>query len=267
MDGDTRSSSLGAPLDNGLWNGPLGAAMRPISFLRTRSIITNGLTLYLDAFDSRSYSGGSTWFDLSGNNFHFTINPLAFSRAGDIPHMNFNGSAGAAKRVVGGANVDVPNAINGTIMVFTSILNSTADWRTLTRGVSGDHQGMIQQGSNVLGMYDNNSNQFVSAGFDITSLPNPYTQFNCLTIRLSQNSPFYQFQYNNDQRIFSITNANATFNNGFGMIGAGPSGNNADPNSTVQFWGRISVFIYYQRHLLQEEIAQNFNALRSRYGI
>jgi hypothetical protein len=36
--------------------------------------ITNGLVLSLDAANAKSYPGsGNTWFDISGNNNHFTL--------------------------------------------------------------------------------------------------------------------------------------------------------------------------------------------------
>lgn len=38
------------------------------------NIVTDGLVLYLDAANTKSYPGsGTTWFDLSGNNNHFTL--------------------------------------------------------------------------------------------------------------------------------------------------------------------------------------------------
>ena len=117
-------------------------------------------------------------------------------------------------------------------------------------------------------MYDNNGAAFISAGFDITSLPSPYTQFNCLTWRLSQSSPYYQFQYNNDLTTYSITNANSTFNDGFSTIGAFPGGGTGTGSGdSSQYWGKIAVFLYYNRHLTAAEITQNYNALRGRFGI
>jgi hypothetical protein len=117
-------------------------------------------------------------------------------------------------------------------------------------------------------MYDNNGAAFISAGFDVTTLPNPYTQFNCLTWRLSQSSPYYQFQYNNDPTIYSITNASSTYTQGFSIIGAyhnGSTGTGSGDSS--QYWGKIAVFLYYNRHLTTTEITQNYNALRGRFGI
>jgi hypothetical protein len=226
----------------------------------------NGLVLCLDAGNTKSYSGsGTTWNDLSGNGYNFNVNASAYSTSGGIAHMNFEGSFGAAKRT---SLSDIPNFSNATIMCFSTILNSTGNWRTLVRASStgDDHQVIIQSGANNLGMYDNNGAGFIGAGFDITSLPNPYTQFNCLTWRMSQSSPYYQFQYNNNLTTYSITNASSTFTQGFSVIGAYHN-SSADVNNSSQYWGKISVFLYYNRHLTAAEVSQNFNALRGRFGI
>lgn len=231
--------------------------------LKTVGIVQNGLVLHLDAGNTASYPGtGTTWTDLSGNAYNFNINTSAYSTSGGIAHMNFEGSFGAAKRTS-----DVPYFSNGTIMCFTTIKNSTSNWRTLTRGALSDHQAIIENGQNNLGMYDNERNNFHSAGFNITNLPNPYTQFNCLTWRLSQSSPYYQFQYNDNSTIYSITNADAIFNNGFCIIGAYHDNDLSNVNTGSQYWGKIAIFLYYNRHLSQAEIAQNFNATRGRFNI
>ena len=239
-----------------------------MSYNNGPKIVNDGLALYLDAANSRSYSGsGTTWSDLSGNGYDFNVNASAYSTTGGIAHMNFEGSFGAAKRT---GLVDVPNFSNATVMCFTAILNSTGNWRTLIRSSStgDDHQVIIQSGGNTLGMYDNNASGFIGAGFDITSLPSPYTQFNCLTWRLSQSSPYYQFQYNNNSTVYSITNANATFTQGFSIIGAYHNGNAGTATAdSSQYWGKVSVFLYYTRQLSSLEILQNYNALRGRFSL
>jgi hypothetical protein len=230
-------------------------------------IITDGLTLHLDAGNYLSYPGsGGIWFDLSGNGYDFNISSSAFSIAGGIAHMNFEGSFGIAKRVVSGALSDIPNFANATIMSFSTLRNSTANWRTFTRGAASDHQVIVQTGVNTLGMYDNTANTFISSGFDVSTLPSPYTQFNCLTWRLSQSSPYYQFQYNSDPTVYSITNANATYDNGFACIGGLHNASIIVTNSD-QYWGKVSVFLYYNRALSVTEISQNLNALRARFSI
>ena len=240
-----------------------------MSYSNGPRIVTDGLVLYLDAGNNKSYPGtGSTWNDLSGNGYNFNVNSSAYSRAGGISHMNFEGSFGAAKRVVSSVLSDVPNFSNATIMCFSTILNSTANWRTLIRGASVDHQVIIEAGSNSLGMYDNNTGGFLTSNFNITNLPNAYTQFNCLTWRMSQSSPYYQFQYNDNATIYSITNANSTFNQGFCVIGAyHAEGTGTNSVNSSQYWGKISVFLYYNRQLTPQEIQQNYTALKGRFNL
>ena len=47
-------------------------------------------------------------------------------------------------------------------------------------------------------MHDNDNVGFIDTGFAITSLPNPYTQFNFLDCKLAQSSPYMKFKYNTD---------------------------------------------------------------------
>jgi hypothetical protein len=238
-----------------------------MSLQHSPRIVTDGLVLCLDAANRQSYPGsGTVWKDLGGQGYDFTINASAYSTSGGIPHMDFGGSYGAAKRLVNGSMVNIPNFQDATIMIFSAILNSTSNWRTLIRGSAADHQVIILAGNNDLGMFDNNGAGFLNSNFNITNLPNAYTQFNCLTWRMSQSSPYYQFQYNNNPTVYSITNANATFNNGFSVIGAYHNFS-SDVNNAQQYWGKISYFIYYNRALSQSEIQQNYNALKGRYNL
>lgn len=235
----------------------------------TIPIVTSGLSLYLDAADPRSCPSSTTsiWYDLSGNGYHFTIAGNNFGVSSGIPYMDFSSATyGMAKRVVGGALTDVPSFSNVTVVAFTSILASTADWRTFLRSAGNDHQVIVQAGYNNLGMYDNDAAGFLTANFDVTTLPNYSTQFNCLIWKLSTSSPYYSFQYNANATTYTITNASATYTNGFSTIGGYHSYSTA-PLTGGQFWGKISAFLYYNKHLSAGEITQTYNAFKSRYGI
>lgn len=214
--------------------------------------IKTNLTLYLDAGVSASYPGtGSTWYDLSGNGYNFTINASAW-KTGSPAYMDFGGSYGNASRAT-----NVPSSTSATIMIFSSIKNSTADWRTLMYGDNVNYVlPRVQAGSNTLGTYNN---AFYSSGFDVSTLPNPYTQFNCWTWRLAQSSPYYRFNYNQNTTNYDITNSAASFQGAFRIIGS-------EFNST-QWWGNIAALLYYQRSLSDAEITQNYNYFKSRFGL
>lgn len=228
-------------------------------------IVTDGLALCLDAGNRKSYNGGTTWRDLSGNSYDFTVNSPAFSTVGGISHFNFEGANGAAKRLVGGSLSKVPNFANGTFIVFSSILNSTGNWRTLTRGT--DHQVLIQSGSNILGMYDNTtSTLFQSSSFLVSDIPNHTTRFNMLCWKLSTSSPYYQFQFNDGSVVGSSIAAGATFDDGFSSIGAYHENSNS-MSVFSQYWGKIAIFLYYNRHLSQVEILQIYNTFKGRFNL
>lgn len=249
----------------GVYSGPTKSSI--IQKNIDTGIVTDSLVLLLDA--EKGYTGSSVWFDLSTNGYHFSINPSARAVSSGIYHMNFEGTYGAAKRITGNSLSNVPNATNATIVMFSTILNSVANWRTLIRGATFDHQVIIENGLVNLGMYDNNSAGFLDSLFDITSLPNTYTQFNFMWWKLSQSSPYYQFGFNADATVYSITNANATFNDGFCIIG-GYHNQTTDYATTAgssQYWGKIGFLAYYDKHLSSGEISQNYNALKSRFGI
>ena len=235
------------------------------------SIVSSGLVLHLDAGNTASYPGtGTTWTDLSGSGYNFTVQSGSWVDAGTASYFNFSGSFCCAKRVVGGVLTDVPANPDATIMVFSSILNSTANWRTMIRGASSDHQVIIQQSSNALGMFDNGTGAFISGSFNVDTITNYTTKFNCLYWKLSTSSPYYSFGYNSTTSAGTdITNAAATFNTGFASIGAYHNGTTSVTSSSdaQQYWGNIAVFLYYNRKLTNTEILQNYNVLRERYGV
>jgi hypothetical protein len=232
--------------------------------------VLNGLVLSLDAGDSRSYPGtGSIWYDLSGYNNNFAINPLAYNRNGP-KFMDFNGGYGCAKKT------DSDFAISGelTIVCWTRVLNSAGNWRTLVRGNSSgsDHQVIIQSGGWDIGMYDNtNGTGFNGTGFSQQSLPGYGTQrWNMLVWRWNNAlTPYYSFSYNDTPDVIRGSNnsSNTRFKHGFCSIGAYNDGNQSNVNLASQYWGDIATFDLYNRYLTNSEIVRIYNITRGRFGV
>ena len=222
-------------------------------------IVTDNLVLALDAGNTKSYPGsGTTWKDLSGNGYDFTLNSSgSFNTDSDgIKNMNFLSSYCSR-------NTDVPPYDYATLMCFTKIRTSSSDWSTLVRG-SNNHPVILTTIGNI-GFYSNVAGGFHSAldntgstAYDVdASLPNYDSKYNCLTWKLSSSSPYWQFQYNDSAVVATITNSNASYED-YGIRYICYPG---------QGWGNIAVFLYYSKHLSQSEILQNYHALKGRFGI
>lgn len=236
-------------------------------------INNNGLVLCLDAANTKSYPGsGTTWFDVSGNNNHFTINAAAYNASG-AKYMDFNGSYGCAKKT-GSDLIITGTAV--TAVVWTRIKNSTAEWRTLFRGLSsgGDHHVIIESGGWRMGMYDNvNSTGFNTDGYSQQSLPGyASNQWNMLVWRwVSVQNQYYTHSlvYNDSPgtlRSF-MSSTNTRFKCGICSIGAYNDGEQNNPSTASQYWGDIGHLSLYNRYLGDQEIIQNFVSQRGRFGI
>lgn len=81
----------------------------------------------------------------------------------------------------------------------------------------------------------------------------------------NSDNPTYDLNVNGIQK-GTITNSNARYKRGFGVIGGYHEGS-TDPSIGSQPLGNIAVFLVYNRKLTNEEIQQNFNSLKSRYGL
>lgn len=238
-----------------------------MSVFANPNIVSSNLVLALDAGNPRSYSGsGTVWYDVSGNNNNFNIVATAYNATGP-KYMDFNGSYGIAKNT---SNIPLTDATGVTYFVVTRILNSSANWRTLTRAYdAGDHQVIIQSSGWDIGMYDNDGVGFLSTGYSQQSLPNYNTSdWVILYWRWQSTSPYYQLSYNDTPGTIrgNITNANARYNRGFGSVGGYHNGTTT-PSDASQYWGDIAYFSAYSSYLTDAQLTQNFNALRGRYGI
>lgn len=226
---------------------------------------TSNMILLLDAGAPASYPGsGTVWYDLSGNSNNFNIVAGAYNSTG-VKYMDFNGSYGCAKN---GGDIALSDATGVTYCLVTRI-KGAGDWRTLTRSYSSDHQVIIYYNGYEIGMYDNDGVGFLGSGYYQTSLPN-YGTSNWILLywRWQSGSPYYQLSYNDTPGTIrgSITNSNARYNRGFGSIGGYHNGV-TDPSNASQFWGDIALFAVYNAYLSDEQLMQNYSALKGKYSL
>jgi len=191
-------------------------------------------------------AGSATWSDQSGNGLNFTVSTNASLKGTDangFPYMNFGGSYGHAKRLVGSTLTNIPAPTTGKYTVFcvTQILNSTASYRTLTRGATEDHPIIVQTGNNNLGLWDSYGSNFVDSGFDVTT--DMTSTRNLLVWELSTTAPIYKFQLN-ESGTDSTINSATSYTLPFASLGG---------VSDSQYWGNIYEFIVYDGVLSASE--------------
>ena len=200
-----------------------------MGFSRGPNIVRDGLVLALDAASPRSYPGtGTTWYDLSGNNFNFTLD------GSGIPWQ----SGGYFSLQDGGATY-ASNITNSTDCTFVFWMRTT------------DTQALFWQGqttSYFLGAYRSGNKEYYN-GFgsgiqfykDTVDTPNIYDYI--------RDGQWHMLEFKN------VDMSDVSQNN-FNQYGS-YTFNNSD----------IGIIQMYSKNLTAEESAQNFNAFKGRFGL
>ena len=226
-----------------------------MAFYRGPRIVTNGLVLALDAANTKSYvSGSTTWNDLSGNNNNGTlVNGPTFSsdNGGSIV---FDGSNDYA-------DIPVPLAISYSTVTIQGFIK----WISFNSGMFlGFTTYDVWTSGNTLGYNNGNSNVVGISAATVSSLG------------LLGNYKQYTFVMNSS----GLLSTNKIYINGVSqsisaVVGADgnipglatnlrlASWNNNGFHGNVQY-GNLKV---YNRALSNQEILQNYNAQKSRFGL
>ena len=211
-------------------------------------IVTDGLVLHLDAGNPESYPGsGTTWFDLSGNNYHGILNNY-----GDTP--SFSSVAGGTFDFNGNKRfyIDIP------------LLNNTNSYSVIWFGADGDGDqfGGVSRDTNW--QFGNHLAGWQTLAVNTDSGTRPTTGntvgSNFMIASLNNTSSKVVSHYNNAVLSGTLSYSSWSSRNRwtFGTRGDGEG---------HQYLGKIGVVLLYNRLLSQQEITQNFNALRNRFGL
>lgn len=218
-------------------------------------IVTDGLVLCLDAANAKSYPGtGTTWTDLSKNNIVGTINGPVFDSSNKGGFV-FDGTDDWCSINISGKNVNV--ALGTTICTFLYRTSTSTGQKNIISTRSGGGGGSLYIGSasNQIFSYYNNLS---TAGYVASSFPN--NNFLYIIVRLNDDGSITHISIGNN--IYSVNTS--PIRTGFS------SGNNnllRFSSDLEYFQGSMFAYHHYNKALSEEEIRQNFNALRGRYGI
>jgi len=226
-------------------------------------IITNNLTLHLDAANNRSYPGsGNKWYDISGNNRHFTLsnNPSfsngRFTLNGTNQYItsdnnytintDFSINLWINNLVVGGGSCPCPT----TRMIFE-----------ISSGY-GDYINMYTNGNtnrlDVSARSNSTTAKYLSISSNATSIINTWTY---LTITYSNTT---QIIYTYRNGILTFSNLMPAVFNLTNLLRLGAYTVNCGYCYSNML---ISNFSIYNKLLSTSEILQNYNASKGRFGL
>jgi hypothetical protein len=225
-------------------------------------IVTNGLVLALDAADTNSYtSGSSIWRDLSGNERSGTLingpafsnNSIVFDGTNDYINTSFD--------------LSWNNTNSVTISMFIRPTSLAVYYPFIGKGPANWEWQLMQNNTSLDFVYWNTGGGHTNG--PIPTIPNFFlstNQFVNMTMVWNHVDNNYYF-YRNSILVNTTTWVNASINQNR-TDGIKIGGDIYRWGSGGSYWnGTISNIQIYNRALPQSEILQNYNALKSRFGI
>jgi hypothetical protein len=212
----------------------------------TPNIVSSGLVIQLDAYESSSYPGtGTTVFDITGGYDH-TLIGATYTVLNGI--KCFDCTTGNNRVDYNLTGPLLPNS-GYTYITWARLIPSTAVFRTLlyTNGPTKITPITIPNASNALGYW---ATGFVSSGYDVASSAGVWVQFAVVGTNTSQT-----FYINGSQ-------VGSTINEGAGGTTHWGWGNN---DIVAQPWGHVANLYFYNRQLSLAEITQQYNYLAPRF--
>jgi hypothetical protein len=227
-----------------------------------KPIVTNGLVLYLDAANSKSYAGsGTSWKDLSGNGSNGTLTGAPTFNSANVGIFSFDG----VNDYTHCGNAASLNFGTGNFTVCAWVKRSTSaatNLRVLAKGAETNEAA--QAGFCFLG-------SDTSLSFAV----NPSTTRTIIVAATHTVDEWFYVTgvvergvslrtYKNGVLTNSTTAPSGSVSNGVMPLYIGASTAN-DVNPNLFFKGNIPHVALYNRALTATEVLQNYNAHKSRY--
>jgi hypothetical protein len=221
-------------------------------------IVTSGLVLSLDAADQNSYvSGSTTWRDLSGNNNHATATTPQYSGSN-------GGSFNFPNNTTSVFNTPSYTLVPNGGVTMEAFIYPTTDTFTLGNGngITGRRStyifGMdiVPNGASPLTTVELSG---VSGGANVAlpyAIANTWYHVLWTYSTTSVKSYINGVNLSSTSGTYSIPTDTAAFQIGKRWGGSG-----------YPLYGNIAIVRWYNRPLSATEITQNYNAIKSRFGL
>jgi hypothetical protein len=214
----------------------------------TPSIVSSGLVIQLDAYDSSSYPGtGTTVFDITGG-YNHTLSGATYTVLNGI--KCFDCTTGTDRVVVNGTGPTLPTS-GYTYITWARLIPSTSGFRTLlytnTTPINKITPITIPNGGSTLGYWDT---AFRSSGHDASSSAGAWVQWAVVG--------------DNSSQTFYIDGSQVGSTIAFGAGGT-PHWGWGNNDLSGQPWGHVANMYFYNRQLSLSEITQQYNYLAPRF--
>jgi hypothetical protein len=205
------------------------------------SMISDGLVVYVDAANPRSYPGtGNTWYDLSGNNNHMTL----------VNGVGFSSVNGGVMQTDGTNDYIVLSPFDQRFTNHTVMGASRYSGATRGRIISSMSNNWL------LGHWNNQNPVYYAEGWVVgPGVPNN-TNWQITTGVENYSSDIWSMYINGS---LSVSNSNGSQGPN-GLCLGGVAGNSEFSTAEISF------LIVYNRLLTADEIKQNYNAIKKRFG-
>jgi hypothetical protein len=237
-----------------------------MSTVQNSKIVTDGLVLYLDAANTKSYVSGSTfWIDLSRNENNGTLANQNQFVAGNSPYMQYSGNNQNVETTVVTVELNTNLSGGNTVeqFIWSDGVQGNGNMPFSFYNVSLDTWFIgtwfgINNGSSLVYGFNNATSLLVNKWCHVVT----YFPYNWPTDYL--NSKIY---INGIERSLSILNGSLTTQTISSSQTVGIGGGYTFGTDTFNWNGRIAITRIYNRQLSSSEVLQNYNAQKSRFGL
>ncbi len=226
-----------------------------MAFHYSPKIVTDGLVLYLDAANTKSYvSGSTTWNDISRGNYSASIlnNPIYSQNNSGI--FIFDGTN---QNITGATSTNLSFGTNNFSINYWFYINSfnvpsptIIDLRTISNDFG--YADFISSATTTFRLYWNNSTQYTSTKQIFVG-----NWYNILVTRSGTTLSVY---------INGLLDGTKTDSSNL-TSGQLKIGRNVNTVGTSYFNGRVQSLIVYNKALTSNEVLQNYNATKTRFGL
>lgn len=247
---------------------------------RTYPVVTNGLKLYLDAYNLRSYGGtGTTWYDLSNSRYNFTNDGGTWTVSGGRRYFELDG---VNDRIYGTNMTTIfdTNTVGWTWSMWVNhatapqfidvLINS--EYFTIGRmSYYFDNRSTTNTGNGWrVGSYTDTGFQDRGVTYNQTITTNVWRHA-CVTFTYTTSTTgTFRIYINGSQ----VASAAQTVSGGLTWASFNSSrrpiiGAFAEPGGTFSRFNNIRVgeVLNYNRDLSATEVSDNYNSTKSNYGL